>query len=56
MFKLNFDGASKENPRSTGYRFITRDRGGDMRGFGYGFLGMETNNMVEIEGLLQGLD
>ena len=30
-------------------------RGGDMRVFGYGSLGKDTNNVAEIEGLLQGL-
>ena len=27
-----------------------------MLGYGYGFLGIESNNAVEIEGLIQGLE
>ena len=48
LSKLNFDEASKGNPGPTGYGFITRDQWGAMRGFGYDFLGCETNNTTKI--------
>ena len=52
---MNFDGAFKGNPGLMGYGFLIRDQWGAMKGFGYGFLGRETNNTAEFEGLLQGL-
>ena len=55
FLKLNFDDASKENPDNARYEFIVHDPRVDMRGFGYGSLGKDTNNAAEIEGLLQGL-
>ena len=49
FMKLNFDGASKGNPGKSGYRFILRNYIGKMLGFGYGFLGIDSNNAAEIE-------
>ena len=56
FLKLNFDGASKGNPRKSGYGFIIRDHRGEMLSFGYGFLGIYSNNAVELEGLIQGIE
>ena len=55
FLKLNFDGASKGNPGKVGYGFILRNNKGKMLGYGYGFLGIESGNAGEIEGLIQGL-
>ena len=55
VYKLNFDGASKGNPGPLGYGFIIRDSRGSLVGFGSGYIGWETNNVAEIEGLLQGI-
>ena len=35
---------------------IIQDIRGIMLGFRYGFIGWDTNNVVEIEGLLQGME
>ena len=56
FLKLNFDEASKGNPGKAGYDFILRNNEGKMLGYGYGFLGIESNNAAEIEGLIQGLE
>ena len=56
FLKLNFDGASKGNPRKVGYGFIIHDYSGKMISYGYGFLGNDSNNAAEIEGLIQGID
>ena len=56
MFKLNFDGASKGNPILACYGYIVWDNIGNLRGFNFVFIGWETNNAVETEGLLQGIE
>ena len=55
FLKLNFDGASKGNLGKVGYGSILHNNKGKMLGYGYGFLGIESNNAGEIEGLIQGL-
>ena len=56
FLKLNFDGASKVNPRKEGYGFIICDYSGKILSYGHGFPCINSNNAVEIEGLIQGLD
>ena len=56
FYKLNCDGASKGSHDLVGYGCIIRDQRGSMLGFKYGNIGWETKNMVEIEGLLQGME
>ena len=56
FLKLNFDEASKGNPGKSGYGFILRNHKGNIISFGYGFLGIDSNNVAEIEGLIQGLE
>ena len=55
FLKLNFDGSSKGNLGKAGYGFIVRNSTSEMMGSGYGFMGHDTNNAAEIEGLLHGL-
>ena len=56
IFKLNFEGASKGNPDLASYGYIVRDIIGNMMGFSFSFIERETNNAVEIEGLMQGIE
>lgn len=56
MFKLNFDGASKRNPGSAGFRGAIRNSEGSMVGLYWGYIGENTNNVSELKGLLAGLD
>ena len=55
MFKLNFDGASKENPGPTGFGRAIRDSEGNMVGLCWGYIGKNSNNVVELKGLLASL-
>ncbi|GLJ11561.1 hypothetical protein SUGI_0171160 [Cryptomeria japonica] len=54
--KVNFDGASCGNPGKSGYGAIIRDKFGNFVGANYGPLGINTNNMAEMAGLLAGLE
>ena len=56
FLKLSFDGTSKGNLGKAGYGFILRNNIGKMLGYGYGFLGIESNIAAQIEGLVQGLE
>ena len=56
FLKLNFDGAYKGNLGKERYGFVLRNNRGKMLGYGYGFLGIESNNGAEIEGLIHGLE
>lgn len=49
--KLNFDGASKGNPRDFGFGAIIRNNIGDTIYGVYGGLGLSTNNEAEIRAL-----
>ena len=49
FFKLNFDEASKGNPRPTGFRCITRNHQGELQGFKTSFIVRNSNNVVKVE-------
>ncbi|GLJ14960.1 hypothetical protein SUGI_0244140 [Cryptomeria japonica] len=51
-FKMNFDGASRGNPKKFGYGAIIRNEYGMFVGAKYGSLGINTNNMAELARLL----
>jgi hypothetical protein len=53
--KLNFDGASKGNPRPIGYGAVIRNNKGEILHITAGNLGHNTNNAAEVWGLLCGL-
>lgn len=55
FIKVNFDGASKGNPRTIGYGVVLRNSSGEILGLDAGFLGDTTNNVAELTGLLRGL-
>lgn len=55
MFKMNFDGASKGNPGPTGYGGAIRNAEGRTMGIFWGYIGENTNNIVELKGPLAGL-
>ena len=46
-FKVNFDGASKGNPRLARYGGVVRDLKGNIQGLFLGFVGKYTNNIAE---------
>ena len=52
IIKMNFDGASKGNPGRAGFGGCFRNYKGDLLGIFWGFIGEETNNVAEVEGLL----
>ncbi|GLJ21838.1 hypothetical protein SUGI_0408220 [Cryptomeria japonica] len=54
--KVNFDGASHGNPGKLRYGAIIRDEFGNFVGANFGPLGITTNNMAKIIGLLAGLE
>eukprot|EP00253_Pinus_taeda_P023835 PITA_23835 len=54
-YKLNFDGAAKENPGLASYGGIFRDVVGSTLHIYHGSLGRDTNNVVEFEGLWKGI-
>ena len=45
-FKLNFDGASKQNPGKSGYGGVIRDHTGNIQLIYHGNLGNNTNNVA----------
>ena len=55
VFKINFDGASKRNLGSVGFRGAIRNSEGSMVGLYWGYIGENTNNVAELKGLLAGL-
>jgi ribonuclease HI len=55
FIKINFDGASKGNPRPAGYGAVIRSSKGEILMLTAGYLGETTNNVAELTGLLQGL-
>ncbi|GLJ11003.1 hypothetical protein SUGI_0140120 [Cryptomeria japonica] len=55
-FKINFNGASRGNLGKSGYGAIIRNEFGNFVGANYDPLGINTNNMVEMTGLLAGLE
>ena len=55
VFKLNFDGASKGNPGKAGFGGTIRNYQGNINIIFYGNLGFNSNNAVELDGLIAGL-
>jgi len=55
MYQLEFDGASKGNPGKEGYGGVFRDHSGTPQLIFLGSKGWDINNLVELEGLWQGL-
>ncbi|GLJ36789.1 hypothetical protein SUGI_0741920 [Cryptomeria japonica] len=53
-FKINFDGASRGNPGKSGYGAIIRNEFCNFVGANYNPLGINTNNMAKMAGLLAG--
>ena len=54
-FKLNIDGAAKGNPGPAGYGGVIRNSGGFILSLFWGSIGSNTNNMAELEGLINEL-
>ena len=54
-FKLNIDGVAKGNPGPAGYGGVMRNSKGGILSLFWGSIGNNTNNMVELEGLINGL-
>jgi hypothetical protein len=54
--KLNFDNTSKDNPRKYGAGGLLRDLEGRILAMFTNKLGYNSNNGVELEGLIRGLD
>ena len=54
-FKLNIDGAAKGNPVPAGYGGVIRNSEGTILSLFWGSIGSITNNMAELEGLINGL-
>ena len=55
-FKLNVDGAAKGNPRPAGYGGVIRNSKGSILSLFWASIGSNMNNMVELEGLINGLN
>ena len=54
-FKLNFDGATKGNLGPAGFGGAIRNSAGNILSILWGPIGNSTNNMVELEGLINGI-
>ena len=54
-FKFNFDGAAKGNPGPAGFRGTLRNSDGIILSMFWGSIGNNTNDMVELEGLINGI-
>jgi hypothetical protein len=55
FLKLNFDGASRDNPGPAGFGAILRDHMGKITHLIAGFMGENTNNVAELSSLVKGL-
>lgn len=53
--KINFDGSSRGNPSDSGVGVCIRDYMGDLKAFKSSILPPGTNNVVEVQALLEGL-
>jgi ribonuclease HI len=53
--KIIFYGASKGNPGPVGFRAILRNSNGEILHLVAGYLGFNTNNVVDIWSLLRGI-
>ena len=56
MFKLNFNGVAKGNSGPTGMGGVFRNAVGNILAMYWGFIGENTNNVVELKALLAGLN
>ena len=54
VFKLNFDGVEKGNLGASKYGWVCRKSVGEILKFFYGSIEFDTNNLVELEILVQG--
>jgi hypothetical protein len=54
FIKLNFDGASKGNPRAVGYKVVFHNHRGHIILINVGSLGHTTNNVAKLWGLIRG--
>jgi len=55
FLKLNFDGASRGNPRLAGFGVVLRNHTSKIIHMMAGFLGENTNNVSELTSLVRGL-
>lgn len=56
MFKLNFDGATKRNPCSTGLGGFFQNMTGEILGIYWVYIGENTNNMAKLKAILEGIN
>ena len=54
-FKMNFDGAAKGNPGPVGFIGVIRNSEGKVLSVFWGSIGTNANNLVKLEGLINGL-
>ena len=54
-FKLNIDGVAKGNPSPAGYGGVIHNSGGIILSLFWGSIGSNTDNMAELEGLINNL-
>ena len=54
VFKMNFDEASRGNPGPTGFGGLCCDHDGRILTIFWGGIGLDTNNSVELEGMICG--
>ena len=52
VYKLNFDGEVKGNPRETSYGGVCRNSKGEIIQIFYGSIGFDTNNSTKLEGMI----
>ena len=52
IFKINFNGASKVNPRKDGFGGAIRDHSGDIIHILYNNMGLDSNNVAKLEGMI----
>ena len=55
VFKINFDGAAKGNPRVAGFGGVYKNLAAGILQVYHGSIGFDTNNSAELEGLLRGI-
>ena len=55
-FKLKFDGASKGNLRSVGFRCVARNHEGHILRILFGYIGNSTKNTVELDDFIFGIN
>ena len=55
VFKVKFDGEAKGNPGMAGFGGACRDHKEEILQVFHGNIGFDTNNSVELEGMIQGI-